>query len=153
MKKDEINNAHEYFSKHCFNKTWDFIDKTEHTNQEELEMLATAFASFYHWQNRTDQTNENLSVGYWQLSRVFSLIGDAPNALKFGRQCLAISKFDDVGNFYLGYAYEALARAEMVNNNIVKMDEYLTEANNICSNLKDKDEKKYLSEDLKTIKL
>lgn len=153
MNKNDIKTAHNYFSKHCFNETWDFIDKDKLTNSEKVQMVSSAFASFYHWNNREDQTNQNLSVGYWQLSRVFAIVDDGANAMKFANLCLEISQNKDVGDFYLGYAYEALARAEMVNDNHSDMKKYLIEANAVCSNLKDKDEKDYLLADLNTIKL
>ena len=153
MKKSEIFAAHKYFSKHCFNETWDFLDKDNLTDLEKVQMISSAFASLYHWSKREEQTNQNMSVGYWQLSRVFAIVGDGQNSLKFANLCLDVSQNNDVSEFYLGYAYESLARAEMAKGNADKMDNYLKEANNICSNLVDKDEKDYLLADLKTIKL
>jgi hypothetical protein len=41
----------------------------------------------------------------------------------------------------------------MINNSQICVDDYLSEAKNICSKLKDKDKKKYLSKDIKSIKL
>ena len=153
MDKKDIETAHNYFSKHCFNKTWDFIDKDNLSESEKVQMISSAFASLYHWSNREDQTNQNLSVGYWQLSRVFAVLQDGANALKFANLCLDVSQNDDVSEFYLGYAYEALARSEMVNGNADEMNDYLKEANTIGSDLVDKDEKDYLLADLNTIKL
>jgi len=153
MDKKEIKTAHNYFSKHCFNETWDYLDKNDLTDNEQIEVLSSAFASLYHWSNREDKTNQNMSVGYWQLSRVFAKLKDGPNALKFANLCLDVSQNEDVSEFYLGYAYEALARAEMINNNKMEMQKYLNEANNLCSKLIDKDEKDYLLADLNTIKL
>jgi hypothetical protein len=53
--------------------------------------------------------------------------------------------------FYVGYAYEALARAEKAAGNQDKMDEYLGEARYTAGGVKDDGERKMLMDDLDTI--
>jgi hypothetical protein len=54
--------------------------------------------------------------------------------------------------FYLGYAYEALARAESVAGNSAQAQEYLAKAREIAEALPDPDYQKPLLDDLDTIK-
>ena len=56
-----------------------------------------------------DHTTENLSVGYWQLSRVHVLTGDRDKASRYAESCLSMSK--SLSPLCRGYAYEAKARA------------------------------------------
>lgn len=111
----DIAAAHKYFAAHCFNAAWDLIDKPSRTPEEDRLMVALNQASIYHWQNRSDCTNENLSVGYWQASRIQALLGNAAEATRHAQVCLGYSAGLDP--FYVGYAYEALARAASLGGN------------------------------------
>jgi hypothetical protein len=144
--------AHKYFSVDCFNKTWDYIDKPVRTTSEGDAMLHLSLASLWHWTQREDCTDTNLSVGYWQVSRVFALLQQADNARHYGELCLEASQKKGVQPFYLGYAYEALARAEQVAGNLDKMENFLVQAHQTAALISDAEEKKMLVQDLATIR-
>ncbi|HAV77086.1 MAG TPA: hypothetical protein DCX53_07015 [Anaerolineae bacterium] len=143
--------AHKYFSTDCFTKTWSSMDKDgTRSNEENMEMLHTAIASLWHWTQREDVTPENLSVGYWQVSRVYCLIRQPHNARRYGLFSLEWTK--DISPFFKGYAYETLARAEMIANNRVIMKVYLEKARGVLDAIANKEEKKLLIKDLETIR-
>ena len=148
----DLTAAHQYFSTDCFNKAWDLIDKADRTPEEDEEMIRLSQASIWHWTQREDCTPTNLSVGYWQASRVYAVLGQVDNARRYGQLCLDVSQGDDVSPFYLGYAYEALARAEMVAGDSVATEEYRELAQAVAGKIADADEKKWLLDDLDTIK-
>lgn len=150
--KFEATEAHRYFSAECFNKAWGFIEKKKRTSRENNEMIATSFASLWHWMQRHDCKPENLSVAYWQLSRVFALANEPENSLKYAKLSLANSKRKDVSPFYLAYAYEALARAEMKAKNNDRMNQYLKKALAVSQKIMNKEHKGWLLNDLKTIR-
>jgi hypothetical protein len=116
--------AHKYFAAHCCNAAWDLIDKPTRTPEEERPMVALNQASICRWQNRSDCTNENLSVGYWQASRIHALRGNAGEATRHAEVCLSDSA--GLEPFYVGYAYEAFARAASLAGNRQKVAEYLS---------------------------
>jgi len=149
----DVNAAHRYFSGQCFNKAWDLIDKADRTPQEDEEMIRLSQASIWHWTQREDCTPTHMSTGYWQASRIYAILGQVDNARRYGQLCLDASRGEDVPPFYLGYAYEALARAEAVAGNRAKTDQYLTEARQIAEQVPDADSKKWLLDDLGTIEL
>lgn len=101
--------AHRFFAADCFNNTWTLLDKPERTAADEDEMLQLAMASLWHWRQRADCTNQNLSVGYWQVSRVLAVTRQASLARHYAELCLAHSAESEP--FYRGYAFEALSRA------------------------------------------
>lgn len=147
----DIQEAHKYFSTDCFNKTWDTMDKDGgRSTEEDMEMLHTAIASLWHWSQRQDVTDENLSVGYWQVSRVYCLIQQPYNARRYGRLSLQYAK--DLAPFYRGYAYETLARAEMIANNRVNMLTYLEKAREMLEQVEDVEDKEMLAKDVETIR-
>ena len=102
--------AHTYFSVHCFNEAWVYLKNPTRTMIEDEQMLLLSHASLWHWSQRKDCTRRNLAIGYWQLARVYALLGQTNNARRYGQLCLDCSREEEA--FYLGYAYEALARAE-----------------------------------------
>lgn len=104
--------AHRYFAADCFNKAWDLLDKADRTPDEERLMVLLNQASMFHWLSRPDCDDKRLSVGYWQASRIKAVLRNAAEALRMAELCLAHSR--DLEPFYLGYAYEALARASLV---------------------------------------
>ena len=115
-------------------------------------MLLLSLASLWHWIQRPDCTPGNLSVGYWQVSRVYALLGQVEAARQYAQLCLKSSQGEGALPFHLGYAYEALARAEMVGPNLAKMEEYLQKAYQVSEKMADPEAKKQLLDDLATIK-
>ena len=147
----DIQQAHKYFSTDCFNKTWDNMDKDRNRSAEEtMEMLHTAIASLWHWTQREDVTPKNLSIGYWQVSRVYCLVKQPNNARRYGLLALEYAK--NLSPFLKGYAYETLARAEMIANNRVIMKVYLEKAREILVQINDEEDRQALAKDLDALK-
>ena len=146
-----IGEAHVYFSTELFNTTWDFIDQADHrSTDEDMMMLHTAIVSLWHWSQREDVTPQNLSVGYWQVSRVYNLIKQPNNARTYG--LLALKHAESLDPFYKGCAYETLARAEMQIGNRAIMLVYLDKAHTIVKLVEDEEERELLLKDLASIK-
>ena len=143
--------AHRHFSVECFNRAWDLIDKPGRTPAEDEQMIELSMSSIWHWTQRQDVTASNLSVGYWQISRVYALLRQAENARHYGQLSLEASQGEDVLPFYLGYAYEALARAAMVAGDRQQMVAYLAEARRVSERMADAEAKRMLLDDLATI--
>ena len=147
----DLTAAHKFFSTHCFNKAWDLIDQSSRTPEQDEEMIRLSLASAWHWKQRGDCTQKNLSISFWQTSRIYSVLGQVDNARRYARLCLDASQGEDVAQFYLGYAYEAMARAESLAGNTAQMEQYLEKARNIAAAMSDSDEKQMLQDDLAAI--
>lgn len=147
----ELAAAHRYFSAQCFNSAWDLIDKTDRTPEEDLEMLHRAITGLWHWTQRADCTATNRSIGLWQVSRVYALLGQAEDARRYAELCRSTSEGAAVEPFYLGYAYEALARAEAVAGDRVHAKEYVGMAKGLAEKVTDEEGKTALLRDLETI--
>lgn len=145
----DLEKAHKYFASQCFNQAWDLIEKADRTPEENLQMIRLNQASVWHWTQRPDCTSQNLSVGYWQASRIYALLGQADNARIYGQ--LALDQSDGLKPFYVAYAYEALARAEMVAGNKEKMQKYAETARKLAAEVRDADSKTMLVTDLETL--
>jgi len=139
---------HEVFAANCFNKCWTFFDKADRTDEDTEDMLLVAQTSLWHWKQRTDCEPVNLSVGYWQISRAYALAENAPMALQFARKCLAVSESGKLSPFFLGYAHEALARADLLAGNTAAAKGHLADAQQQLAAVANKDEIQLLGADL-----
>ena len=142
--------AHRYFSADCFNRVWAFIEKPDRSPGDDEQMLLLALASLWHWTQRDDCADQNLSIGYWQVSRVYALRGDGPSALRYGEICLHYSQKEPP--FFLAYAHEAIARAAALNGQTDRVTYHLTEARGLAAQVGDPEERAALEKDLDTVR-
>ena len=145
----DLQTVHRYFAAQCFNKAWEFIDNHNRTAEDDLAMLQIAMASLWHWTQREDAEPGNLSVGCWQVSRVYALLGQGDNSRRYAEVSLKHS--EGLEPLYIGYAYEALARAEMIAGNRVKMKEYLNKAREFAEKVEDPEDREVLVVDIGSI--
>jgi hypothetical protein len=138
--------AHTYFSGWCFNRAWELMEKPDRTDEEARLMVALSHASIFHWASRLDCTDQNLSVGYWQASRIQALIGNGQQASLYAQTCFGYSA--NLAPFYLGYAYEALARAAGLMNDAANFAEYLDRAESLVQRISDNQDRQLLAADL-----
>ncbi len=143
---------HQAFSAGCFNKCWSLIDKADRSPEDVENMILLANASLWHWKQRSDRKPRNLSIGYWQVSRVYALAGEVRLARRYGEKCLKVSVDNRLSPFYLGYAYEALARAEAVAGNTARASGHLSKARAQLAEVEDEEEKTLLAADLDALK-
>jgi hypothetical protein len=138
--------AHREFSTDCFNRAWDLIEKPDRTMEDDATLLHLVHASVWHWRQRADCKPRNLSIGYWQISRAYAVVGDAANAKRFGEICLLHSSNEPP--FFSGYAHEALARAAMVAHDHGAMARHLVEAGKLATQVTEADDSAMLQKDL-----
>jgi hypothetical protein len=145
----DLQAAHKYFSAHCFNSAWDLINKGSRTPEENQMMITLNQTSLWHWTQRDDCTPKNMSIGYWQTSRIYALLGRDFPARKYGQ--LSLDNARDAEPFFIAYAHEALARAAKLAGDTDTMNEHLASARKHAEAVTDTDSKKMLEDDLATI--
>lgn len=146
----DLDAAHAFFATECFNRAWELIEQPDRSRQEAEDMVHLAHASLWHWRQRADCTDTNLSIGYWQISRVYALLGQADNARRYGQRCWQISS--DLAPFYRAFAWEALARAELVAGNRQRMEKCLAEAHALAEEVTDPEEREALNSELDSLR-
>jgi hypothetical protein len=140
--------AHKFFSASCFNEVWTFLDKANRTCEEDRLMREMAHASLFHWLKREDATPENLSVGLWQVSRVYSVLERPMEAKAYAGECVEFSEKNELPPFFLGYACEAAARAARVAGEEEAKKAYLGKARACLEEVSEADDRKLLETDL-----
>ena len=146
--KEGLQLIHHNFAAHCFNKTWEYIEKETLSEEDKEDMITASYASLWHWKKRTDCTDQNLSIAYWQLGRVHCLAGKLQTAEEFGQKCLKVSEDGKLTPFFKGYAYEVLLNVSVLKKDWVQAKKYLSLAEEQLTQVKDKENQGYLKKDL-----
>jgi tetratricopeptide (TPR) repeat protein len=137
---------HRNMARRCFNEAWDYLDKKKRDDTDERTMLHLAHASRYHWS--LVGTPRNISVGDWQISRVYATLNQPELALQFAKSCLEICEKNDLSEV-LHTAYEAVARAYAVSKNYPLAKDYLTRAREHLAKLKlDEEDRKIYADQI-----
>ncbi|HOX18465.1 MAG TPA: hypothetical protein PKW82_08420 [Spirochaetales bacterium] len=145
--------GHKHFSSACFNATWTWIDRADRTEEETEAMIHASHASLHHWRSRADVADLQLSVGYWQLSRVYSVARRGEEALRYGLLSLEAARRGALEPFYSAYAREALARAAALLGRRAEAASFLEEAREDAARVMDAESRKALESDLSGIAL
>lgn len=145
----DIQAAHRYFAAYYFNACWNLIEKPDRSNEEGAQMVRLSLTSLQHWSEWEGVTDTNFSIGYWQVSRVYSLIGQAEEARRYAEYCQEISW--DLPPFYKAYAKEARARAEWCAGDEVAARQWAREAAELTEEVTDMEERQMLLKDLATL--
>lgn len=146
MQPFDTTTAHRYFAAHCYNLTWELLKKTDRTPSDDVQLLARCYASLWHWSQRDDETDQNRSIGYWQLSRVWAVLGNGEHARHAAEQCLHFS--ENQPPFYQGFAHEAAARAAKVGGDGEAFAHHLAQARQFAAQVEEADDRAVLESDL-----
>lgn len=146
---EKSNEMHTILAKKLFNHTWDLIDKKDRTQEETDEMIHSAHASRFHWGKVGNPLH--FERGEWQISRVYSILRRAEPALYHAKRCLEICNSNNIGDFDIAFAYEAMARAYSIAGDIKEKDKYLDLARSVCDQIKEQEDKQYFLSELNTV--
>ena len=141
--------CHKKFAVDCFNYVWSLLEKKNRTTDEDEEMVHAAHTSRFHWA-RVGQA-VNLARGDWQLSRMYAVLNLPRSARRYAQRCLDTCEANDIGDFDLAYAYEALARACAVAGSGKECEEYLLLAQKVAVEIHGDEDRKLFYADLETI--
>lgn len=98
-----------------FNGVWQMLDMEHRTPAEDDQMVHAAHASRWHWSQAAELGgDQQLAVGEWQCSRVYSVLRRGEPALHHARACLALCEKGPMDDWVVAAAYEALTRASVV---------------------------------------
>jgi DNA-binding transcriptional MerR regulator len=132
-----------------FNATWDLMEKEERTPAENDRMIHSAHASRYHWEQVG--TAANLARGEWQCSRVYAVLRRSEPCLHHAQRVLDICQQNGIGDWDLGFAYEALARGSAVAGDGEAARMWTERALAAADDIAEEEERALLLADLETI--
>ena len=135
-----------------FNLVWEMLDLPDRTPAQDDQMIHAAHASRWHWSQAGEYVGgEQLAIGEWQCSRVYSVLGRGEPAVHHARAALAICEASGLGDWVLAAAYEALARASAVAGDAPAAYAWLGKARTALSTIGDPEDRKVIEDDLVSI--
>ena len=132
-----------------FNEVWRLMESRE----DDDRMLHAAHASAYHWSLAPECEPKNRARSEWLCSRVYAVLGRAETALHHATRCLEITEqhADNVEDWDLPFAYEALARAHGVAGNADEARRYAELARDSGASIADAEDREHLAAELATL--
>jgi hypothetical protein len=133
-----------------FNRVWTLLDQPSRTAEENELMISMSHASLAHWRERPDCGPKQLSIGWWQLARVYAVANRAETAAHYGQ--LSLDAAAGESPFFIAYAHEALARAAKVAGDNALMLDHLDKAQSFASQVEDAEDRQWLEADLASLR-
>ncbi len=133
-----------------YNATWRLMEQEDRNADDDARTLATAFASYYHWQ-QAGAGPEHTARSEWQVSRVYCVLERPEPALHHAHRVLAICRQHGIGDWDLAVAYEALARASAIAGDHDDAGRWLEQARLATEDIAEDDDREVVLADLDTI--
>lgn len=132
-----------------FNGVWQMLDEPNRTPAQDDQMVHAAHASRWHWSQSGELGgDQQLAVGEWQCSRVYSILGRGEPAVHHARACLAICEETSLGDWVVAAAYEALARAFAVAGEMGEARSWLARARTATAAITAAEDREVIEADL-----
>jgi DNA-binding transcriptional MerR regulator len=145
--KTGIEVDHRQLGVELFNYAWTLLEKDERTKAEDDEMLNATHASAYHWSRATDAP-ENQARAQWQIARVNAVLGRGDAAVYHAQRCLDYCLENEIRDWDLAAAYEALARGHLVAGNDAEYRRNLGLGNDALAAIADEEDRVLIGKDL-----
>jgi hypothetical protein len=128
--------------------TWNLLEKEDRTPDEDALMVHAAHSSCMHWLQAGTPTHHQR--GEWLISRVYSVLGYADDALRHAKMTMTLTKEhpDMMQDFDWAYAYEAVARASALAGKMEKAKDYYQRAVTAGEAIADAESKQIFDDDL-----
>ena len=140
---------HQELAVELFNLTWDLIDQEDRDQPQIDRMIHAAHSSRYHWEIAGGPVN--LARGEWLISRVYALLQRTEPCLYHADRCLKVTLENDLKDFDLAFAYEAMARAFDLATNEVETAKFMSLAEEAGAKITTTEDREYFFSELQTI--
>jgi len=146
--KYSVEECHKKLAIDCFNLVWSLLGKKERTTEEDDKMVHAAHASRFHWGEIG--TPIEFERGEWQISRVYSVLSRPHPALYHAKRCLEICQQNNIGDFDIAFAHEAVARANAASGSASEFEKHYRLAKEAGEKIKGKEDREYFFSDLES---
>ena len=133
-----------------FNSTWVLIKRADRSPEQDRDMLASALASRQHW-SEAGGTDDNLTVGDWQVAHVASLAGFADLAKAFATAAYDRARSANLATWLQASTAEGMARAAACAADREGYDNYAAEARDLLAQVDDKEDRELIESQLASI--
>jgi len=148
-KRYTLEECHKRLAVDTFNLTWELLDKTDRTEEDDERVVHAAHASRFHWGEIG--TPVHAERGEWQISRVYSVLDRPQQALYHAGRCLDICQEHQIGDFDIAFAHEAMARAYAVAGDKSKCEMHIQLAKDLAVQIEENVDRDAFLSELETV--
>ncbi len=109
------------------------MEQDERSPEDVDDMIAAAHASLYHWMQCG--TAVNIVRGHWQIARMYAVLKWGTESMRHAQRCLDVCQANAIGDFDLAYAFEAMARACWLVNDIPQAQSWYQQMTHAAANI------------------
>jgi hypothetical protein len=140
---------HRTVAAECYNHSWDLLDRTDRSQDEDFELLTSAFTSRYHWSFVGGP--EQWAVSDWMVSRAAAVIGEGSLSLAFAQRANdAVQEFD-APDWLVASTAEGLARAYAALGSEQDRDVWLNNAESLVEVIADEESRELIASQLASV--
>jgi hypothetical protein len=136
-----------------YNSSWALMERSDRTPEADDELVHHVHASMFHWLQAPECEPKHRARGEWLCSRAYTVLGRAEPAMHHARRCLELCEqhADNVEDWDLAFAYEALARASRVTGNQDEARRYEEHGRELADRIADPEDKEIVLKDYATL--
>jgi hypothetical protein len=136
-----------------YNSSWALMELPHRTPEQDDELIHHVHASMHHWLQAPECEPKHRARGEWLCSRAYSVLGRPEPALHHARRCLEICEqhADNIEDWDLAFAYEALARANRVAGNEEEARRFEQRGRALAHEIADPEDKEIVLKDYATL--
>ena len=136
-----------------YNSSWALMELADRTPEQDDELIHHVHASMYHWLQAPECEPKHRARGEWLCSRAYAVLGRAEPALHHAQRCLEICEqhADNIEDWDLAFAYEALARANRVAGNEEEARRFERRGRQLADEIADPEDKDIVLKDYATL--
>lgn len=133
--------AQHQFAVNFHTKTWEMLEKSDRTDDDNARMINYAHASLALWY--AAGTAARHQRGEWLLSRVYAVLGEGKLAVYHAHRCMQLLEGNELemADFDFAFAYEAVARALAMSGDIVEAQKFFEKAKKAGEKIKEQDDR------------
>ncbi len=125
--------AHKWFAVDLNQLAWKLMEKADRTKSEDELLEHAAHTSMYHWLQVGEAINAQRAA--WLLSRVYAVLNEPGQCFYYAEKCMDLTQANSFGDFDLAYAFEAMYRACLLNEEEEEAEEFKNNAEEAGKNI------------------
>lgn len=132
-----------------YNRCWDLLDRDDRSQDEDFDLLTSAFVSRYH--RSLAGGPEQWTVSNWMVSRAAADIGEGSLSLAFARRANDAVREFDAPDWLVASAAEGMARAYAALGSEQDRDEWFNKAEGLVAALADEEDRELIASQLASV--
>jgi hypothetical protein len=136
-------------AKATYNRCWDLLENESRTSDDDDDLLATAFASRFHWY--AVGGDEQKIVSDWMVSRAAAAVGFGELSVRFAQRANEAAAEGEFPAWLQASLFEGLARAHAANGDAELRGEFLDMAQRELEQESDDEDRDLIAQQIATV--